>query len=316
MSLFNWAQGLQGLQGSQSFQNQALCIPPTILSPYLYFLKDTVANRMVYQLHNPSLTRKVRYLIMSFEIYTGTWTDWSRGRVLGATLTLSSRDASLLLAFIAAFVTVLAIRIWIIVAFATHQFSAAGGKHDGLYYQRQVILRNTKSAPAAAWLFLQQAWHWRGIAGSSIARTIPLALFCIFYAVGFAILAVFSSQISDSASVYRVLRSSSCGFPIAGDEYQKATFDNQRAAFYSKECYGNTSSPMCDILPTRNLEWTNSSVDCPFGERVCLDVPAFKMETGMLDTHHDFGLNSPPNHRLKYKRETICSLLNTGAGFT
>ncbi|RGP74710.1 hypothetical protein FSPOR_1289 [Fusarium sporotrichioides] len=251
-------------------------------------------------------------LIMSFEIYTGTWTDWSRGRVLGATLTLSSRDASLLLAFIAAFVTVLAIRLWLIISFATHQLSAAGGKHDGLYYQRQVILRNIKSAPAAAWLFLQQAWYWRGIARSSLARTIPLALFCILYSLGFAVLAVFSSQISDSASAYRLLRSPSCGFQTPREPYQKATFDNQRAALYSKECYSNTSSPMCNILPTRELAWASSYVDCPFGEKVCLDVPAFKMESGMIDTHHDLGLNNLPKNRLKYKRETTCSPLDTG----
>ncbi|KAK6712240.1 hypothetical protein SNK05_006694 [Fusarium graminearum] len=253
---------------------------------------------------------------MSFEIYTGSWTDWSRGRVLGATLTLSSRDSSLLLAFIAAFVTVVAIRLWLIIAFTAHQLAAAGGKHDGLYYQRQVILRNVKSAPAAAWLFLQQAWHWRGIAGSSFSRTLPLALFCIIYSVGFAILAVFSSQISDSASAYRLLRSPSCGFQIPSEEYQKATFDNQRAALYSKECYSNTSSPVCNMLPTRELEWASSSVDCPFGGKVCLDTPAFKMESRMIDTHYDLGLNNPPKNRLKYKRETICSPLNTGDGFT
>ncbi|EXA31818.1 hypothetical protein FOVG_16960 [Fusarium oxysporum f. sp. pisi HDV247] len=110
---------------------------------------------------------------MAFEIYTGSWTDWSRGSVLGATITLSSRDTSLLLAFIAAFVTVIAVRLWVIICFTVHQILSTNGKHDGLYYQRQVILRNTKSAPAAAWLFLQQAWYWRGIAISAVTRTIP-----------------------------------------------------------------------------------------------------------------------------------------------
>ncbi|EWG51926.1 hypothetical protein FVEG_16885 [Fusarium verticillioides 7600] len=93
---------------------------------------------------------------MAFEVYTGSWTDWSRGPILGATITLSSRDASLLLAFIAAFVTVIAARLWVIMCFSAHQLLSTNGKNDGLYYQRQVILRNAKSAPAAAWLFLQQ----------------------------------------------------------------------------------------------------------------------------------------------------------------
>jgi hypothetical protein len=255
---------------------------------------------------------------MSFEIYTGTWTDWSRGPVLGATITLSSRDASLLLAFIAAFVTIVAIRLWVIIGFTAHQFLATGGKHDGLYYQRQVILRNAKSAPAAAWLFLQQAWYWRGIAKSAIVRTIPLAIFCILYFIGFTVLAIFSSQISDSASEFRLIRSSSCGIqtPFDRDALQdKARLDNLRASMYSKECYHNITSTLCKSLPVSHITWTNSSVECPFGEKICLDVPAFKMETGMMDSHRDFGFNTPPENRITYKRETVCSPLKTKPGF-
>ncbi|KAF4345546.1 hypothetical protein FBEOM_496 [Fusarium beomiforme] len=255
---------------------------------------------------------------MSFEIYIGTWTDWSRDPVLGATITLSSRDASLLLAFIAAFVTIVATRLWVIISFTAHQFLATGGKHDGLYYQRQVILRNAKSAPAAAWLFLQQAWYWRGIARSTIARTVPWAMFCVLYFIGLTLLAIFSSQISDSASEFRLVRSSRCGIqtPINRDALQdKARLDNVRASFYSKECYHNITSTLCKSLPVSNIPWTNSSVECPFGDKICLDVPAFKMETGMMDSHRDFGFNASPENRITYKRETICSPLITKPGF-
>lgn len=256
---------------------------------------------------------------MSFEIYTGTWIDWSRRPILGATITLSSRDASLLLAFIAAFVTIVAIRLWVIVSFSAHQLLATGHKHDGLYYQRQVILRNAKSAPAAAWLFLQQAWYWRGIAKSAIVRTIPLAVFCIFYFIGFTLLAIFSSQISDSASEFRLIQSSVCGLrvPMDSNAHQdKSRLDNLRASVYSKECYHNiTTSTLCQNLPVSYIPWTNSSVECPFGESICLDIPAFKMETGIIDSHRDFGFNAPPENRITYKRETICSPLSTGPMF-
>ncbi|KAF5532495.1 hypothetical protein FPHYL_13761 [Fusarium phyllophilum] len=248
---------------------------------------------------------------MAFGIYTGSWTDWSRGPILGATITLSSRDASLLLAFIAAFVTVIAARFWVIICFTVHQFLSTNGKNDGLYYQRQVILRNAKSAPAAAWLFLQQAWYWRGIATSAVTRTIPWALFCVFYFLGFAVLAVFSSQISDSASEFRLLRSPNCGIQMPLESLGKPTFDNFRASTYAKECYQNANSILCGSLSVSNLSRSNASVGCPFDKSICLDTPAFKMETNMLDSHRHFGFNDKGKNRIRYKRETVCSPLVT-----
>lgn len=255
---------------------------------------------------------------MSFEIFTGVWTDWSLGCIVGAIITLSSRDASLILAFIAAFVTLVGARLWGIISFAAHQASATDGKHDGLYYQRQVILRNTTSAVAAAWLFLLQAGYWRRTVRSAVHRTVPWVIFCVCYFVAFALGAIFSSQILDSASEFRLLRSSSCGIkvPVDRDALQhKSTFDNLRASIYSRECYRNKTSPLCSGLSVPHLPWTNSSVSCPFGESVCLDVPAFKMETSMIESLRDIGLNEPPENRVTYKRETVCSPLVTQPGF-
>jgi hypothetical protein len=39
-----------------------------------------------------------------YVVYLGKWTNWSRGPVFGATLTLSREDANLLIAFVAFFV--------------------------------------------------------------------------------------------------------------------------------------------------------------------------------------------------------------------
>jgi hypothetical protein len=40
----------------------------------------------------------------SYPVYLGTWINWSRGPVFGATLTLTRNDANLLIAFVAFFV--------------------------------------------------------------------------------------------------------------------------------------------------------------------------------------------------------------------
>ncbi len=38
-------------------------------------------------------------------VYTGVWTNWSRGKMMGSTLTLTRTDANVFIAFLAFFVT-------------------------------------------------------------------------------------------------------------------------------------------------------------------------------------------------------------------
>jgi hypothetical protein len=45
-------------------------------------------------------------------IYLGTWTNWSRGQVMGATLTTTRQYGNLLIAFTAFFVGFVASRFW------------------------------------------------------------------------------------------------------------------------------------------------------------------------------------------------------------
>lgn len=257
-------------------------------------------------------------MTMSSTIYTGIWTDWSRGRVAGATITLSSRDAGFLLAFIAAFVTVIATRLWRILSFAAYHALASNGRHDGLHYQRQFVLRNTTSPMGAAWVFLLQSWHWRGVANRSFLRTFPWAAFGLLYVIAFGILAVFSSQISDSATEYRLVGSGNCGLANVNDSNAlqiKEAYDNLQAGIYSRQCYQSSPGRMCQALPTPSLSWINESVACPFADSICLNSSVLKMKTEMIDSHLHLGINEPKHNRIKYKRETICAPLITHPGF-
>ncbi|KAH7176214.1 hypothetical protein EDB81DRAFT_621163, partial [Dactylonectria macrodidyma] len=101
---------------------------------------------------------------MAHDIYTGFWIDWSRGPVVGATITLSLRSGLLLLSFIASFVTFVGTRLWCIFRFIIHQLLAKSSTNDGIYFQRQSILRNSNTPLSAAWESIQQAWYWRGSA--------------------------------------------------------------------------------------------------------------------------------------------------------
>ncbi|KAL0944938.1 uncharacterized protein CTRU02_202825 [Colletotrichum truncatum] len=255
---------------------------------------------------------------MSQEIYTGVWTDWSLGSVQGVTITLSARDGGLLLAFIAIFVTFVTTRAWRIIAFAAHQSMASGGKHDGLYYQRQFILRNITSPIAAAWLFMQQSWYWRPFANKGLARTVPWALCALAYAGLFAAAAVFSAEISTGASKFRLLKATNCGIftPADRDAFQgKELFDNQVSSMYSRQCYSDNSSAACSSLPVSSIRWTNESVDCPFADRICLGHRGFRMESERINSHNHLGINAPEQNRIFYSRETVCSPLVTQPGF-
>ncbi|KAH7152102.1 hypothetical protein B0J13DRAFT_658430 [Dactylonectria estremocensis] len=209
--------------------------------------------------------------------------------------------------------------MWRIVIFAAHQSLAAGGQHDGLYYQRQFILRNITSPIAATWFFLQQSWYWRQSANRALVRTILWALCGIVYVALFAVTPIFTSSISTGATEFRLLEATNCGIftPADRDEFQaKELFDNQLASAYSRQCYSDTSSAACNNLVVPSIRWTNESVDCPFADDVCFGTRGFRMQTEMVSSDTHLGINAPEHNRIYYSRETICSPLLTQPSFS
>lgn len=73
-----------------------------------------------------------------YDVHLGTWTNWSRGQVLGATLTLESRYGLLLLSFTATFVGLVAARLWRVMAWILHRGYSTPEPRDALHHQRQV----------------------------------------------------------------------------------------------------------------------------------------------------------------------------------
>jgi hypothetical protein len=56
----------------------------------------------------------------NYDAYIGFWIDWDKGRMLGSTLTLTSRNGALFLAFLVVFVGFVAAQSWKIVRFLAH----------------------------------------------------------------------------------------------------------------------------------------------------------------------------------------------------
>lgn len=142
----------------------------------------------------PALSGSTDY----FGIYTGPWINWSHGPILGATITLSRRDAGLLISFVALFVSLTGTAFWRISSFVFHHRYSSEAPRDCHYHQRQAILRNSANGPSGLWNLWQTAWSWRGKTPSVYRRMLPILIFTIICLGAFTVAGVLSSKIATS----------------------------------------------------------------------------------------------------------------------
>jgi hypothetical protein len=252
-------------------------------------------------------------------IYTGPWINWSRGLVLGSTITLSARNGAILTSFIATFVTIVGAQLWKIICFILHQSRASQEPEDGLYHQHQNVFRNSNTPGGAAWSFMLQSWYWWGRARQSFRRSLPWALFSILYIVIFAVLSVFgSSEVVKAAGQDRLIRGSQCGYwNTDGTDTGQGSFgakllrDSQNAATYARDCYAGSADMLkCNAYAIPHIKWEGKQAECPFKDGICYRNNTYQMDTGLIDSHHDLGINMPQKERLKYRRVATCSVLD------
>jgi hypothetical protein len=90
----------------------------------------------------------------------------------------------------------------------------------------------------------------------------------------------------------------------------KTLEDTKQAATYANQCYQGRSSLACGTYVRQSLPFaTNKNASCPFAKGLCRinDQSAFAMDTGLLDSHDDFGINASPETRVKFRRVTTCA---------
>ncbi|EKG12900.1 hypothetical protein MPH_09999 [Macrophomina phaseolina MS6] len=262
---------------------------------------------------------------MAYPVHLGIWTNWSRGPVLGATLTVDQQTGGLLIAILAFFITWVGTSFWRICCFIFHQVHSTPKPRDGLYHQRQAILRNASTAESGLTSLLETGWAWRRNSGLSICRTLPLALFAALCIVAFAFASAFSSKVSTVIGNEVLLSDPNCGYTASTfnnpDTIAAHTFEpylKQNAisyANYAQQCYcTNTSSIFrCNQFIKQNLpSKIHAEASCPFGGDICrTESGNLALDTGMLDSHQDFGLNAPPGQRFQYRRRVQCAPLKT-----
>lgn len=129
-------------------------------------------------------------------IYTGVWINWTYGPIKGATITLTHRGAGLLTAFLALFVGVVGSRFWRLFCFVAHSLCLQQRtSQDGIYHQRQAVLRNAATGMIGLQYLAQLAWNWRNRSTRLLLRILPAISATVFIIVAFSIAGLFSSRV-------------------------------------------------------------------------------------------------------------------------
>ncbi|KAF2185849.1 hypothetical protein K469DRAFT_532581, partial [Zopfia rhizophila CBS 207.26] len=87
-------------------------------------------------------------------------TNWAYGKIQGVISTLSQERGGFLIAFLALYVTFTSKSMWTVACFIIHRRLYSTSRQDGLYDQRQAILRNAESAHNAVLSLLHAGLSW------------------------------------------------------------------------------------------------------------------------------------------------------------
>lgn len=256
-------------------------------------------------------------------VYTGPWVNWSRGRVFGATITLGERDGNFLIAFIALFVAFAGTSLFRILCFFAHLRLSSEAQRDAIHHQRQAVLRNSESGLTALWAFTKMLWSWKrkGKGDRPLRRVLPLVI--VITAITLALMAagVSSSEISAFAGDEVLISSPNCGTLSVkeGTTIQEllgtyASYDKLRAqAFrsYAQDCYSGSDTRNCNrLVRTRLSRTVDTDAPCPFDAKICRTEKNIRIDSGLLDTHTDLGINAPGNKRIQFRHVMHCAPLN------
>lgn len=256
-------------------------------------------------------------------IYVGPWINWSKGRLFGATITMNKSSGNIFIAFMALFIGITGTSLWRIVAFISFNIVSKSTPQDGVYHQRQAVFRNSFREVEVIFKLIKIYMSWRAHAKNLGRRLIPcvvlaLVVFLLVNAAG-----AFSSQIAVTPRTEVLLSGRNCGYVrtrgITGSDQTliwrpyHSEFQN-KASNYALRCYDpkeNTSG--CQTYVRKSLHSTiTHNASCPFEESICKSKDKnILIDTGILDSHYDLGINAPLEDRFQYREKIHCAPLAT-----
>lgn len=257
-----------------------------------------------------------------YPVHHGVWTNWSRGRIMGATLTLSRTDGNYLLSFTALFISLVSARFWRILCFIAHTKFSTPDPRDALHHQRQAILRNSASPLSSLWTLALLVWAWRRVADRLLTRAMPVIITAVLCAAAFTLAGGFSSQLSTGISNEVLLDGSRCGLvnlTSTGDGAKLALSYPANSLFnagnYAQQCYSVNTSRTFDctkFVHPKLVSTIDRNAPCPFENRVCRsNVSNIYLDTGYMDTSELLGINFPASQRILFRSTLQCAPLAT-----
>ena len=260
---------------------------------------------------------------LDYNVYLGLWTNWSRGPVFGATLTLGRREGTLLISFTAFFITIVASRFWRIMCSILHRKFSVVEHRDALHYQRQAIFRNSSSSGSGLWSLIQISWTWRKIAQNNLSRTFPPIIFSIICLLAFALASGFSSSISTAIGDEVLINGINCGYiDIAkfaqGDKLtSKAPWETSlvsNAANYAQQMYSPDKTGVfgSTAFVRKTLDTSyNPQGSCPFEDLCRSNTSNLVLDSGYISISDHLGVNLPPVENILFRTVLHCAPLNT-----
>ncbi|GAM91213.1 hypothetical protein ANO11243_092600 [Dothideomycetidae sp. 11243] len=257
-------------------------------------------------------------------VFTGFWVNHMRNSALGLTLTLHTRYAGFLTSALTFVVTMFTSQMWVICAFIAHQLCSTTLNKDAMHHQTQAILANHRSVWGTAAVFTKQLMRWRneGI-NKPKRRALSWSLLVVVLGSIFSSASIFTGFITSSTGSTRLLTTSGlCGYSVLtssssiNDLNSEAfgTLNNSiQGAEYAKRCCSSPGFVLgCDNYVRQCIDFTkNINATCPF-PGLCYfgDTAAVSIDTGLIDSRDDLGINTWGFERVFFQKVTTCAPLH------
>lgn len=239
---------------------------------------------------------------------------------MGATLTVTQRNANLLIAFVALFVSLTASYLWKIVCFGIHAYFSTSEARDVLHHQRQALLRNNIGPASGAFTLIKllRVWSKKGV-----WRLLPLLICTSLLTVLLSLASGFSSQVA--IHNYVLIDGSNCGIVTEVNPRINYTADlsifrpyvsdlTTAASIQATQCFSNTTTLTegCRTYIKPRLALSiNRNAPCPFGDLCRSEHGNLFLDTGFQNSHDYLGLNAPESQRFSRRMIAECAPLKT-----
>jgi hypothetical protein len=213
-----------------------------------------------------------------------------------------------------------------IICFIIHQFCSDGNPRDGLYHQRQILLRNASSPVSTLLYLLKITWAWKPKVENVLRRQFPAILLAATLTVVFSAASVLSAYVAITGTDDEVLIRSEgvCNYWWAPsfDEAPMASFWStqrqifQESAGYVRDCYLTEPSvseklPTCKAFVRPRISFNiTTGVECPFpGKQLCRNSTEgpIRLESEKINSNTHLGINAEQGDQVDFLQFMICT---------